>query len=83
MLTYTMKRTTVKIPEELDTRIRREAERRGVTFSQITREALEHYLGPPTTPDGRRVFLSAGAGSSGRSDISEHIEEILAGEYPL
>ena len=83
MLAYGMKRTTVKIPDELDARIRQEAERRGVTYSQITREALEHFLGPPRRPDGRRVLLAAGAGNSGRNDISEHIEEILAGEYPV
>ncbi len=76
MLAY-MKRTTIKISDALDARLRHEAERRGVTISEISREALEAYLvGPP----GRRRLGAAGTGHSGRSDISERIEEILAAE---
>lgn len=78
MLAY-MKRTTLKIPAELDARLRHEAQRRGVTISQISREALEAHLGPGTG-SGRRPLGAAGAGRSGRSDISERIEEILAAE---
>lgn len=77
MLAYAMKRTTVKIPDDLDTKLRHEAARRGVTISEVTREALEAYL----RPDGRRRLLAAGAGDSGRSDISERIEEILREEW--
>lgn len=73
MLAY-MKRTTVKVPDELDARLRNEAERRGKTVSEITREALESYLGP------RSRLSFAGIGASGRQDISERIEEIFAGE---
>ncbi len=76
MLAY-MKRTTVKIPDVLDARLRHEAERRQVTIAQINREALETYLGQPR---GRRRLGAAGAGRSGKSDISERIEEILAEE---
>ena len=76
MLAY-MKRTTVKIPDELDARLRHEAERRGTTIAEISREALEAYLGGPST---RRRLDAAGAGHSGRSDVSERIEEILAAE---
>jgi predicted transcriptional regulator len=36
-----MKRITVKIPDELDARLRHEAERRGTTISDIIRQALE------------------------------------------
>jgi hypothetical protein len=76
MLAY-MRRTTLKIPEALDAQLRHEAERRGVTISQISREALEAYLvGPP----GRRRLGAAKAGRSGLSDVSERIEEILAAE---
>ena len=71
-----MKRTTVKIPDELDARLRHEARRRGSTISEVTREALEARL-----VSGRRRRLSAGgAVRSGRRDISERIEEILATE---
>ena len=65
-----VKRTTVKIPDSLDARLRHEAARRGVTISEITREALEMYL---VRPSGRRTLGAAAAGRSGRSDISERI----------
>ena len=73
MLAY-MVRTTIKIPEELDARLRHEAARRGMTISQVTREALERALGGP-----RRLGFT-GAGASGQSDVSERIEEILRSE---
>jgi hypothetical protein len=76
MLAY-VKRTTLKIPDSLDARLRHEAERRGVTISEVSREALEAYLiGPP----GRRRLGAAKAGRSGQPDVSERIEEILAAE---
>jgi hypothetical protein len=78
MLAY-VKRTTLKIPDELDARLRHEAELRGVTISEINREALQAFLvGPP----GRRRLGAAAAGRSGRSDVSERIEQILADEVP-
>lgn len=69
-----MKRTTVKLPDDLDARLRHEAERRGMTVSDLTREAIETHLGR-----GRRL-RAAGVGRSGRDDISERIEEILSRE---
>jgi hypothetical protein len=45
--------------------------------SALTREAIETLL---DAPHGRRKLLGAGAGASGRADISERIEEILANE---
>jgi len=72
-----MKRTTVKLPDELDARLRHEAERRSTTVSDLTRQAIESLLGAPR---GRRRLLAAGAGRSGRSDVSERIEEILRSE---
>ena len=74
MLAY-MKRTTVKLPDDMDARLRHEAARRGVTISEVTREAIAGHLGGAT-----RRFGAAGAGRSGRADISERIEEILAAE---
>lgn len=75
MLAY-MQRTTVKIPDALDARLRHEAQRRGLTISDVTRDALEAYLGGP----GRRRLGAAAAGRSGSTDVSERIEEILAAE---
>lgn len=76
MLAY-MRRTTVKLPDDLDARLRHEAERRGTTVSNLTREAIEAHLSGGRK---RRRLLATGAGASGRSDISERIEEILAAE---
>lgn len=76
MLAY-MKRTTLKISDALDARLRHEAERRNATISEIGREALEIYFGQPRD---RRTLGAAGAGRSGRTNISERIEEILAAE---
>ena len=70
-----MKRTTVKVPEDLDSRLRHEAARRGTTVSDITREALEAYLGP------RRRLSFEGLGHSGGGDIASRIEEILREEW--
>jgi predicted transcriptional regulator len=76
MLAY-VKRTTVKLPEDLDALLRHEAQRRGITVSALTREAIEHHLGDRR---GRRRLRAAAAGRSGRDDISERIEAILATE---
>lgn len=68
-----MKRTTVKLPDDLDARLRHEAARRAVTISEITREAIAGHLG-----GGGRRLGAVGAGRSGRTDISERIGEILS-----
>lgn len=70
-----MVRTTVKVNEELDARLRHEAERRGLTISDVVREALEAHLG-----GRRRVLRAAGAGHSGYTDTARRIEELLAEE---
>lgn len=77
MLAY-MKRTTIKISDELDAKLRHEAARRGVTISEVTREALELHLngGSP-----RRRFFSAGAGAGGGENVAERMEEILREEW--
>jgi predicted transcriptional regulator len=76
MLAY-MQRTTVKLSDDLDARLRHEAQRRGVTVSELTRQAISSLL---DVPRARRRLLAAGAGASGHSDISEQIEAILADE---
>jgi metal-responsive CopG/Arc/MetJ family transcriptional regulator len=69
-----LKRTTVKLPDELDARLRHEAERRGMTVSELTRQAIETHL----VGGGKRKLGTAGR--NGRSDISHRIEEILRSE---
>lgn len=73
MLAY-VKRTTVKLPDELDAQLRHEAERRGLTISEVTREAIAAHLG---AKPGRRKLIAAAAGRSGAHDVSVRIEEIL------
>ena len=71
-----MKRTTVKLPDDLDARLRHEAQRRGTTIAEVTRTALEAQLGV-----GRRRQLgAAAAGHSGQTDVSERIEQIISAE---
>lgn len=76
MLTY-MKRTTVKVSDDLDRAMRDEAKRREMTLSEWAREAIEAHL---PRQGGQRRLLAAGAGSSGRSDVAERAGEILAAE---
>jgi predicted transcriptional regulator len=72
-----MKRTTVKLPDDVDARLRHEAARRQTTISEITREAIEAYLGG----GGRRRLIAAKAGRSGRRDTARRIEEIIRREF--
>ena len=72
-----MKRSTVKLPDELDARLRHEAALRHTTVAEVTREAIETHLG---ARKGRRHLIAAAAGRSGASDVSERIEEILRAE---
>jgi predicted transcriptional regulator len=71
---HTMKRTTIKLPDDLDLRLRNEAHRRGTTVSELTREAIAAHIGD------RRTLIAAGTGRSGQRDVSERIEEILSKE---
>ena len=75
-----MKRTTIKISEELDTKLRHIAAQRNGTLSEVIREALEWYANG--AEPGPRPFLFAGAGaSSGNENIASRIEELLAEEW--
>ncbi|MGZ5213768.1 MAG: ribbon-helix-helix domain-containing protein [Actinomycetota bacterium] len=68
-----MKRTTVKLPEDLDAKLRAEADRRGMTVSELTREAIESHLGVGR----RRILHSAGAFRSKAGDLSTRVDEIF------
>ena len=65
----------MKLSDDLDARLRHEAQRRGITISELTREAIETYLG--TSSNGRRKLIASAAGRSGLHDVSVRIEEIL------
>jgi predicted transcriptional regulator len=76
MLAY-MKRTTVKVSDDVDRAMREEAQRREMTLSEWAREAIEAHL---PRQGGQRRLLATGAGASGRSDTARRAEEILAAE---
>ena len=67
-------RTTVTLPIELARRLRTEAKAHGRPVSAIVREALEAYL--EGQPPGQLPSF-AGVGHSGRSDLSERVEELM------
>jgi len=71
-----MKHTLVELPDVLSAELEQEAQRRNITVSELTREAVEAFL----RPDKRRKLFAAGAGRSGNADNSERIEEILRKE---
>jgi hypothetical protein len=71
-----MRRITVRISDELEAWLRHEGPRRGETLSELTRQALEAYVGAGR----RRRLVAAAAGASGQGDVSARVEEILAGE---
>ena len=71
-----MKRMTVQLPDDLDARLRNEAERRGTTIAEVTRAALDEHL----RNGADRRLGTAVAQRVGRSDIAEHIEVIIAAE---
>ena len=73
MLAY-MGRTTVLVPDQVEAKLRHEADVRGLTYSDVVREALERHA-------GARRPRSIASGDSGRSDISARVDEILAEEY--
>jgi hypothetical protein len=71
-----MRRLTVTLTDKLEARLRQEAEQKGKTISEITRDALEAYF----VVEPVRRLGAAATGRSGRDDISVRIEEILTGK---
>lgn len=69
-----MKRTMIVIPDELDIRLRFEAERRGVSVAEVSRAALDAYLAPVMQP-GPLGFFGVGEGSP--DDVSERVDEVV------
>jgi hypothetical protein len=56
-----VKRITILLPDDLDSRLRLEARRRGIAAAALVREALEARYG--TTPGPRRLsFVALGEG---------------------
>lgn len=57
-----VKRTTIMLPDTLDTRLRREARRRGVSIADVARHAIEREL-PEPPPNSALSFFAIGAGN--------------------
>ncbi|MDX1658979.1 MAG: ribbon-helix-helix protein, CopG family [Nitriliruptorales bacterium] len=67
-----MDEISVQLPDQLHALLRHEAERRGMSVSDLTREAIAHHLGTA----GRRPD-SGEPGHGGRHLAGERIEEAL------
>ncbi len=74
-----MKRTTISLTDEVASALTREARRRGVSASEIAREALSAHLG--MNGDEPREIPFAGIVNSGQPSIARDIEEIIEREW--
>ncbi len=72
-----MKRTTISLPDDLAQDVEREAQRRRVSISEVTREALQEHI--QLVAANPLPFI--GIGRSGRTDTAQRAEEILAREW--
>ncbi len=70
-----MKRTTVMLPDDVESRLRLEARRRGVPMAEIVREAVEQHL-PGVIPGKPLSFFAVGEG--GPADASERVDDYVA-----
>ncbi len=74
-----MKRTTVSLPDDLAMVLAREARRRNVPVSEVTRDALIRHLG--LAADELRALPYAALGRSGHHNTARDMEELLAREW--
>ena len=77
-----MKRTTVKIPDDLDAKLRHEAKRMGMTVSEVVRQGIEMRVNGL-----RRPILRSLAGSFQDGNVASRVDEIIqedieAGRFP-
>lgn len=75
-----MRRTTISLPDELADALVREARRRSMPVSAITRDALTAYLGIGG-PGEQRALPFAALGRSGHSDTAREMEALLEREW--
>lgn len=74
-----MKRTTISLPDDLAQSLSREARRREVSASEVTREALQAHLG--LTPGHARTVPFAAIGRSGHTNTAREMERLLEHEW--
>jgi hypothetical protein len=73
-----MKRTTISLPDDLAQSLGREARRRDISASELTREALQIHLG--LQPGRPRALAFAALGHSGHANTARDMEELLKQE---
>ncbi|MBA2505422.1 MAG: CopG family transcriptional regulator [Thermoleophilaceae bacterium] len=77
-----MKRTTVSLPDDVAITLSREARRRGVSASEIAREALADHLGMNGTAKPREIPFAGLFRSSGEHwGTAADIEEIIKRDW--
>jgi predicted transcriptional regulator len=74
-----MQRTTVSLPDDVAQALAREARRRNVSASAITREALAGHLG--LGADKPRELAFAAVGRSGRRTTARDMEQLIEREW--
>jgi Arc/MetJ-type ribon-helix-helix transcriptional regulator len=74
-----MKRTTISLPDDLAQALEREARRRSISVSEVTRDALTKQLG--LTPGEPRDLPFAALGRSGHKSTARDMEELLEREW--
>lgn len=71
-----MRRTTVFLEDALLKQAQRHAARHGKSFAQLVREAVVAYLAGGGTVKAKLPSV-AGKFASGRTDLSERVDELL------
>lgn len=71
-----MKRTTIVLPDDLDTQLRYEARRRGVSMTELAREAITEYL-VQATGEGEDLSIFD-LGDGGATDVGRNSERYVA-----
>ena len=75
-----MKRITVSLPDDLATRVEREAHRNRTSVSEVVRQSLVTRLG--SAAEGRKRHIPfAGIADSGLTNTAERHDELLAEIY--
>lgn len=77
-----MQRTTLSLPDDVAAALKREAQRRRTSVSEVARQAISQHLAVRRPKGrGRPPFVPLGR-SGGHEDIGGNVEEILAREWP-
>jgi predicted DNA-binding protein len=74
-----MKRTQIRLTDEQRQRLRRVAAERGVSMSQVVRDAIDKHIAAQNARDWRELAVQAiGGFRSGRADVSERHDDYLS-----